>query len=76
MATAVALLMIGGEFDLSVGSILALCGLVVADLLVAGHSAMIAVAGPMASKPLSRAMSIIFIVYCLSMLHPQLLMSP
>ncbi len=35
---------ISGGIDLSVGSILALCGLVVADLLVAGHSGVIAVA--------------------------------
>ena len=35
---------ISGGIDLSVGSILALCGLVVADLLVAGHSIFTAVA--------------------------------
>lgn len=35
---------ISGGIDLSVGSILALCGLVVADLLVAGHSSATAVA--------------------------------
>ena len=34
---------ISAGIDLSVGSILALCGLVVADLLVAGHSAVLAV---------------------------------
>jgi ribose/xylose/arabinose/galactoside ABC-type transport system permease subunit/ABC-type sugar transport system substrate-binding protein len=34
---------ISGGIDLSVGSILALCGLVVADLLVAGHSGVLAV---------------------------------
>ncbi len=34
---------ISGGIDLSVGSILALCGLVVADLLVAGHSVFVAV---------------------------------
>jgi len=34
---------ISGGIDLSVGSILALCGLVVADLLVAGHSIFIAI---------------------------------
>jgi ribose/xylose/arabinose/galactoside ABC-type transport system permease subunit/ABC-type sugar transport system substrate-binding protein len=34
---------ISAGIDLSVGSILALCGLVVADLLVAGHSSMVAV---------------------------------
>jgi len=34
---------ISGGIDLSVGSILALCGLVVADLLVAGHSILTAV---------------------------------
>jgi ribose/xylose/arabinose/galactoside ABC-type transport system permease subunit/ABC-type sugar transport system substrate-binding protein len=34
---------ISGGIDLSVGSILALCGLVVADLLVAGHSVVVAV---------------------------------
>ena len=36
---------ISAGIDLSVGSILALCGLVVADLLVAGHSVGVAVAG-------------------------------
>jgi ribose/xylose/arabinose/galactoside ABC-type transport system permease subunit/ABC-type sugar transport system substrate-binding protein len=36
---------ISAGIDLSVGSILALCGLVVADLLVAGHSSLIAVGG-------------------------------
>ncbi len=36
---------ISGGIDLSVGSILALCGLVVADLLVAGHSGVLAVGG-------------------------------
>jgi ribose transport system permease protein len=36
---------ISAGIDLSVGSILALCGLVVADLLVAGHPAVIAVGG-------------------------------
>jgi ribose transport system permease protein len=36
---------ISGGIDLSVGSILALCGLVVADLLVAGQSAVVAVGG-------------------------------
>jgi ribose transport system permease protein len=35
---------ISGGIDLSVGSILALCGLVVADLLVAGHSLFVAIA--------------------------------
>jgi ribose transport system permease protein len=35
---------ISGGIDLSVGSILALCGLVVADLLVGGHSVLVAVA--------------------------------
>jgi ribose transport system permease protein len=35
---------ISAGIDLSVGSILALCGLVVADLLVAGHSTFVAVA--------------------------------
>ncbi len=35
---------ISGGIDLSVGSILALCSLVVADLLVAGHSAGVAIA--------------------------------
>ncbi len=35
---------ISAGIDLSVGSILALCGLVVADLLVAGHSTVVAVA--------------------------------
>ncbi len=35
---------ISGGIDLSVGSILALCGLVVADLLVAGHSVLVAIA--------------------------------
>ena len=40
---------ISAGIDLSVGSILALCGLVVADLLVAGHSAMIAVAAGLAA---------------------------
>ena len=34
---------ISGGIDLSVGSILALCGLVVADLLVAGHSIPVAI---------------------------------
>jgi len=34
---------ISAGIDLSVGSILALCGLVVADLLVAGHSSLVAV---------------------------------
>ena len=34
---------ISGGIDLSVGSILALCGLVIADLLVAGHSSMFAI---------------------------------
>src|SRR3989304_5568606 len=34
---------ISAGIDLSVGSILALCGLVVADLLVAGHSVFVAV---------------------------------
>jgi ribose transport system permease protein len=34
---------ISAGIDLSVGSILALCGLVVADLLVAGHSTLVAV---------------------------------
>ncbi len=34
---------ISGGIDLSVGSILALCGLVVADLLVAGHSSFVAI---------------------------------
>lgn len=34
---------ISGGIDLSVGSILAFCGLVVADLLVAGHSPMLAI---------------------------------
>ena len=34
---------ISGGIDLSVGSILALCGLVVADLLVAGHSSVVAI---------------------------------
>jgi ribose/xylose/arabinose/galactoside ABC-type transport system permease subunit/ABC-type sugar transport system substrate-binding protein len=36
---------ISGGIDLSVGSILALCGLVVADLLVAGQSIVVAVGG-------------------------------
>jgi ribose transport system permease protein len=36
---------ISAGIDLSVGSILALCGLVVADLLVAGHSTIVAVGG-------------------------------
>ncbi len=36
---------ISAGIDLSVGSILALCGLVVADLLVAGHSSAVAIAG-------------------------------
>ncbi len=36
---------ISGGIDLSVGSILALCGLVVADLLVAGHSNTVAIGG-------------------------------
>ncbi|MEN8162539.1 MAG: substrate-binding domain-containing protein [Acidobacteriota bacterium] len=36
---------ISGGIDLSVGSILALCSLVVADLLVAGHSTGVAIAG-------------------------------
>ena len=36
---------ISGGIDLSVGSILALCGLVVADLLVAGQSTVVAVGG-------------------------------
>jgi ribose/xylose/arabinose/galactoside ABC-type transport system permease subunit/ABC-type sugar transport system substrate-binding protein len=36
---------ISAGIDLSVGSILALCGLVVADLLVAGHSSFVAVGG-------------------------------
>ncbi len=36
---------ISGGIDLSVGSILALCGLVVADLLVAGQSVVVAVGG-------------------------------
>ncbi len=36
---------ISGGIDLSVGSILALCSLVVADLLVAGHSTVVAIAG-------------------------------
>jgi ribose/xylose/arabinose/galactoside ABC-type transport system permease subunit/ABC-type sugar transport system substrate-binding protein len=36
---------ISGGIDLSVGSILAFCGLVVADLLVAGHSDLVAVTG-------------------------------
>ncbi len=35
---------ISGGIDLSVGSILALCSLVVADLLVAGHSSGVAIA--------------------------------
>ena len=35
---------ISGGIDLSVGSILALCGLVTADLLVAGHSMFVAIA--------------------------------
>lgn len=35
---------ISAGIDLSVGSILALCGLVVADLLVAGHSIVVAIA--------------------------------
>jgi ribose transport system permease protein len=35
---------ISAGIDLSVGSILALCGLVVADLLVAGHSTVVAIA--------------------------------
>ena len=39
---------ISGGIDLSVGSILALCGLVVADLLVAGHSIFIAIAAGLA----------------------------
>jgi len=34
---------ISGGIDLSVGSILAFCGLVVADLLVAGHSGLVAI---------------------------------
>ena len=34
---------ISAGIDLSVGSILALCGLVVADLLVAGHSSLVAI---------------------------------
>ena len=36
---------ISAGIDLSVGSILALCGLVVADLLVAGHSTVVAIVG-------------------------------
>ncbi len=36
---------ISAGIDLSVGSILALCGLVVADLLVAGHSSAVAIGG-------------------------------
>ena len=36
---------ISAGIDLSVGSILALCGLVVADLLVAGHSNLVAIGG-------------------------------
>jgi ribose transport system permease protein len=36
---------VSGGIDLSVGSILAFCGLVVADLLVAGHGSIIAIAG-------------------------------
>jgi len=36
---------ISGGIDLSVGSILAFSGLVVADLLVAGHSSLVAIAG-------------------------------
>ena len=36
---------ISAGIDLSVGSILALCGLVVADLLVAGHSTVVAISG-------------------------------
>jgi ribose transport system permease protein len=39
---------ISGGIDLSVGSILAFCGLVVADLLVAGHSGLVAVAAGLA----------------------------
>ncbi len=39
---------ISGGIDLSVGSILALCGLVVADLLVAGHSVFVAVGSGLA----------------------------
>jgi ribose transport system permease protein len=36
---------ISGGIDLSVGSILAFCGLVVADLLVAGHGSIVAIGG-------------------------------
>ncbi len=39
---------ISAGIDLSVGSILALCGLVVADLLVAGHSSAVAIAAGLA----------------------------
>jgi ribose transport system permease protein len=40
---------ISAGIDLSVGSILALCGLVVADLLVAGHSVVVAIAAGLAA---------------------------